>query len=70
MKSVYKNTEATEQVIDFVMFFTAENSVNVFKLTIHATLKPIYKKLPTKLSTVNVHGCLGHNEPKLAFLEC
>lgn len=67
MQLVYKNTEATVQVIDFIDFFDAQNSVNVFNLTIHATSKPFDEKLPTKLSTVNVHECLGHNEPKLAF---
>ena len=67
MQLVYKNTEATVQVIDFIQFFDAQNSVNVFNLTIHATSKPFDEKLPTKLSTVNVHECLGHNELKLAF---
>lgn len=70
MHLVYKNTEATVQAVDFIRFFSAENSVNVFKLTIHATWEHFHKKLPTKLSTVNVHECLGHNDPKLAFLEC
>jgi hypothetical protein len=37
MHLVYKNTEATVQAVDFIRFFSAENSVNVFKLTIHAT---------------------------------
>jgi hypothetical protein len=69
MKLVYKNAESTAQVIDFIDFFNAQNSINVFNLTTHATLKPLDKKLPTKLSTKNVHECLGHNRPKLSFRE-
>jgi hypothetical protein len=66
----YKNTDAVVQAFDLIGFFNAENSVNVFSLTIHATCKPFDKKLPTKLSTVNVHERLGHNDLKFAFWEC
>ena len=50
------------QVFDFIRFFDAYFSVNVFRSRIDAVYMGLHSGFPTKLSTADVDEGLGHNQ--------